>query len=251
MIEKKNSAISNFRKTEVKEEVETKQHNSTLVLILSKSGRGKTTAIRNCDPERTVIVNVMGKQLPFPKANSYVPSENLFNVSSATDVMRVMRAASENGEVDNLIIDDGQYIMATEFMQKASIKGFDKFTQMAKNIWDILILANKLRPGLKVYFLSHEEDGEDRKMKTLGKLLSEKLTPEGMSSVVVYGDIVNEEGGNKYVFTTQSNGVTNAKSPMGMFPLIIPNDIDLMSKRIDEYYKGVELKDSEFKFEVV
>ena len=249
-METKNTAISNFRKGEEKAKEEVNQHNSTLSIILSKSGRGKTTAIRNCDPEHTVIVNVMGKQLPFPGANAYVPDENLFNVTSGSDVMRVMKAASADENVQNLIIDDGQYIMAAEFMQKASIKGFDKFTQMAKNMWDILILANKLRPGLKVYFLSHEEDGEDRKMKTLGKLLSEKLTPEGMSSIVVYGDIVNEEGGNKYVFTTQSNGVTNAKSPMGMFPQIIPNDINLMSSRIDEYYKGVELKDSKLNFEV-
>ena len=161
-----------------------------------------------------------------------------------------MMEVGKNEKFDSLVIDDGQYIMATEFMSNAMVKGYDKFTLMAKNIWDVLSLATKLRGGLKVFFLTHEEETNtgERKMKTLGKLLDEKITPEGLSAIVLYGDVVNDEQKRTYYFSTQSDGYTNAKSPFDMFPQKIPNDLQLISQRIDEYYQGVELKDSKLNF---
>lgn len=224
---------------------------SILIIVIAKSGRGKTTALRNCDPETTAIINVMGKTLPFMKASQYVLDKNLFHLADSPSIVKKMQEISKEEKIENLIIDDGQYIMATEFVKMALIKGFDKWNIMAKNIWKILVEASQLRSGLKIYFLTHEDDStEDRKMKTLGKLLAEKLTPEGLASIVVYGELESKDKKNKYYFSTQSDGTTNAKSPMGMFPYDIPNDIDLMSKRINEYYKGIELKDSKLDFTI-
>ena len=81
-------------------------------------------------------------------------------------------------------------------------------------------------------------------MKTLGRLLDDKITPEGLSTIVLYADVIGERDNRKYIFTTQSDGYTNAESPFGMFPPQIPNDLDVVSRRIDEYYRKVPLDKS-------
>jgi len=231
---------------------------SILVMVIAKSGRGKSTALRNLDPESTFIISVIGKPLPFPNGVKYRDGENTITQSNPDTIRRIMKQANEDKNPDgtfkfsSLVIDDGQYIMATEFMDKALVKGYEKFTVMARNIWEILVLATKLRPGLKIYFLAHEEEtaSGERKMKTLGKLLDDKITPEGLSTIVLYGDVVGERDNRKYIFTTQSDGYTNAKSPFGMFPSQIPNDLRKVSDRIDEYYSGIGLDKSKITFDV-
>lgn len=231
---------------------------SILSLIIGRSGRGKSTSLRNLDPETTFIISVIGKPLPFPSGIKYVDGKNTITQANADTIRRIMKQVSDDKNPDGsykfnaLVIDDGQYIMATEFMDKAMVKGYDKFTIMARNIWEILVLATKLRPGLKVYFLTHEEEtpSGERKMKTLGKLLDDKITPEGLSTIVLYSDVIGERDNRKYIFTTQSDGFTNAKSPFGMFPSQIPNDLRMVSDRIDEYYSGIGLDKSKIKFEV-
>ena len=101
------------------------------------------------------------------------------------------------------------------------------------------MLASRLRGGLKVYFLTHEErDEKTRKMKTLGKLLDDKITPEGLSTIVLFSDVAPGEPGKgqQYFFMTQNDGQACAKSPRGMFPMHFPNDLSMITKRIDEYY---------------
>lgn len=215
-----------------------KATHSILTIVIAKSGRGKSTALRNLPPEETFLVNVIGKTLPFPSAAKYTEGTNLLTDASATNIISTMQKVSRNEQFKYLVLDDVQYIMATEFMNKALVKGYDKFTQMAKNIWDILLLGSKLRGDLKVFALTHEDDsGNERKMKTLGKLLDEKLTPEGLATIVLFGDVATlDEGMRQYYFLTQSDGTANAKSPMGMFPSQIPNDLKLVADRIDEYY---------------
>jgi hypothetical protein len=227
-----------------------KGQRSILVLVIAKSGTGKSSSLRNLPPKETFIINVMGKPLPFPSSfTEYKEKENMLSTASADDVKATMNAIDKKPEFKHLVIDDGQYIMATEFMNKAMIKGYDKFTVMAKNIWDIMVLGSRLRGDLKVYFLTHEEEtSTERKMKTLGKLLDEKLTPEGLSTIVLFGGVTGGENGNTYFFQTQSDGVASAKSPMGMFPSVIPNDLKLVSDRIDEYYSGIKLDESKLDF---
>jgi hypothetical protein len=227
-----------------------KGQGSTLVLVIAKSGRGKSASLRNLPEESSYIINVMGKPLPFPGAmKRFKVGENMSYLPDAITILSKMKEVSANAKFDRCIIDDGQYVMASEFMLKAMVKGYDKFTIMAKNIWEIMTQASLLRDGLKVYILTHEEETEkERKMKTLGKLLDDKITPEGLSTIVLFADVTTSGDGRQYVFQTQSDGITSAKSPMGMFPLTIANDLWLVDQRIDEYYQGVELKDSKIDF---
>lgn len=222
---------------------------SSLIMIIGKSGRGKSTALRNLPPEETFIISVIGKPLPFPAAKKFADLGHLVVQSNPDSIRRLMKQVNDTSPaITNLVIDDGQYIMATEFMDKALVKGYDKFTVMARNIWEILVLATKLRPNLKIFFLTHEEDtGTERKMKTLGKLLDDKITPEGLSTIVLFSDVTGDKDNRLYYFSTQSDGVTNAKSPFEMFPPRIPNDLNLVAKRIDEYYEGTPLASSTLK----
>jgi hypothetical protein len=233
-----------------------KGQRSILVLVIGMSGTGKSSSLMNLDPKQTFILNVMGKPLPFHSGfTEYKVGDNMVIAPDATTIISELNrfsAVDYRPQVRNVVIDDTQYIMATEFMQKVMVKGYDKFSIMAKNIWDILVLSSRLRGGLRVFVLAHEEaTASERKMKTLGKLLDEKLTPEGLSTIVLFSGVSSGSDGNKYFFQTQHDGMANAKSPMGMFPSVIPNDLKLVGDRIDEYYAGVKLEATKLKFEEI
>lgn len=229
---------------------------STLIMIIAKSGRGKTTAIAPpnslaMDPTNTHIITPVGKALPFMGARKFYENEGITVSADSNTIRRKMNECNKNPSIKNIIIDDAQYIMATEFMDKAMVKGYDKWSIMARNFWEILILSTKLRPDMKVFLLTHEEATDyERKMKTLGKLLDDKITPEGLSTIVLYGEVGGSKDVRTYFFTTQSDGHTNAKSPAGMFPKEIPNSLRLIAERIDEYYDGIPLSKSRLNFNI-
>lgn len=219
---------------------------STLTLIIAAPGRGKSTSIRTLPPEETCLINVGGKDLPFPGGVHYKEGENLFTISAGPQIREKMKSISVAGEANYIVVDDLHFSMAEEFMSKVLVKGYDKFSVMARNVFDIMVQGNSCRPGLKIFILTHEEETTTvRKMKTLGKLLDEKITPESLATIVLWGEVmVKENGPNEHYFATQTDGIQNAKSPMDMFPDKIPNDLLMVAQRIDEYYTGVPLNKS-------
>jgi hypothetical protein len=225
-----------------------KGQHSIFSLIIGESGRGKTTSLRNLPPDQTHLINVTGKSLPFQSGLAYTTGKNMTVTARGPEIREVMKKVSKDESVEYLAVDDLHYIMATEFMDKATVGGYEKWNIMARNIWDLLVTASHLRPGLKVFLLTHEEETATgrKKMKTLGKLLDDKITPEGLAPIVLWSEseFVGENDPPKYFFSTQTDGMTTAKSPMGMFPLRMDNDLLKVAARIDEYYVGVDLKDS-------
>lgn len=196
--------------------------------ILGHSGSGKSYSLRNLDPEQTGIINVIGKPLPF-RGGAKIPSITCDNAVEICAKLPKMKASV-------IVIDDFQYIMANEFMRRSHEKGFDKFTDIGKNAWNIL---NTITQGMKayqrVYILSHtqETDTGGTKMKTVGKLLDEKITPEGMVTIVLQTKV--EDG--RYQFMTRNNGNNTVKSPEGMFESeLIDNDLNAVDDAICEYY---------------
>lgn len=212
---------------------------SIATLILGKSGTGKSTSLRNLDPAETLLIQVIRKPLPFrSKGWTYFdkdnnPTGNVFVSESWDKIIRLMRGTKRKV----IVIDDLQYLLANEFMRRTDEKGFDKFTDIAKHAWEVMSVASDLAPDVRVYLLSHIEENESTgamKMKTIGKLLDEKITPEGLVTIVLRTVV----DGGTYRFATRNNGLDTTKSPMGLFEADrIENDLALVDAAIRDYYE--------------
>ena len=195
------------------------------VLILGPSGSGKSASLRNFEPEEVGIFNVANKPLPFRKK---LPTAN-----NATYEMIAGSLKKKNEKT--YVIDDSQYLMANEFFDRAKETGYQKFTDIGLHFRNLLQTVIQQTPeDVIVYFLHHtEEDMSGRlKAKTIGKMLDEKLTVEGLFSIV----LLTVAEGTEHYFLTNSDGSSTAKSPMEMFDLKIDNDLRMVDQIIREYY---------------
>lgn len=194
------------------------------VLILGESGSGKSASLRNFSPDEVGVFNVAGKPLPFRR--------RLPTVNNAT-YQKIYQGLSKPTR-KAYVIDDSQYLMAFEFLDRSKETGYNKFTDMALHFSGLVrYCINALPDDCIVYFLHHTELADGRtKAKTVGKMLDEKITLEGLFSIVLLCE-VSKEG---HRFVTQSDGYTTAKSPMEMFPETIDNDLKLVDTTIREYY---------------
>ena len=218
------------------------------LLVIGDSGSGKSTSTRNLDQNTTFYINVIGKPLPFKgwkskyKALNDKKEGNLYTTHKADAILKVIKwIDSDRPDIKTIIIDDAQYIMSFEFMERAKEKGFDKFIEIGQNMFNVLISPDKTRDDLTTIFLSHSEDvnanGYSKtKMKTIGKMLDDKITIEGLFTMVLLAYAQKKDKVMDYVFVTQSNGTTTAKSPMGMFEdIVIPNDLNEVLACIKRY----------------
>lgn len=196
------------------------------VLVLGASGSGKSTSLRNFTEDEVGIFNVAGKPLPFKK--------KLPKVDNATyeKIYKVL----QNPERKKYVIDDSQYLMAFESFDHAKETGYGKFTNMALNFRNLIdFIIRKTPEDCIVFMLHHTELAEDGKLKakTLGKMLDNQLTVEGLFSIVLLCQVE----GSEHFFITNSDGSNSAKSPMDMFEMKIDNDLKFVDQTIREYYE--------------
>ena len=205
------------------------------VLILGASGSGKSASLRNFDPAEVGVFNVASKPLPFRKKLKLV---------NGNSYERIKEGLSKN-KLKAYVIDDVQYLMSFEFFDHARETGYQKFTNLGKNFYDMMMnIRNCTSEDTIVYLLGHVEQVADgrQKMKTIGKMLDEKLTIEGLCTIVLWCKSELENKTVTYKFVTQTDGMTTAKSPMGMFEdLEIDNDLYLVDKTIREFYGFAQL----------
>ena len=198
------------------------------VLILGESGSGKSASMRNFVESDVRILNVASKPFPFRNVNK------LKKADKATYSM--IKGAVSSGKSLSYVVDDAQYLMAFESFEKANETGYTKFTNMAKNYEEMLrYIQEETTPDTIVYIMQHIETDENGKVKakTLGKMLDQQLTIEGLFTIV----LLCKADRNKHYFVTQSDGTNPCKSPMGMFDEIeIDNDLKLVDDAIREYY---------------
>ena len=196
------------------------------VLILGESGSGKSTSLRNFEPSEISIFNVAGKPLPFRKK---LPKATI------SDYGKIM-AGMQKSDKKSFAIDDSQYLLCFEMFSYAKETGYQKFTDMALNFYTLIkFVIDRLPDDVIVYFLHHTETDANGKLKakTVGKMLDEKLTVEGLFSIV----LLCQTDGTRHYFVTQSDGYTTAKSPMDMFDLEIDNDLKFVDTKIREYFE--------------
>lgn len=209
------------------------------VLIIGKSGSGKTTSLRNCVDQSFSMINVLKKPLPFRGKIPTIQTDNY------EQIMEAMRKSTSK----SIVIDDAGYLITNHFMRGHSSAGkgngvFALYNDLGDQYWNLIqFVINGLPEDKIVYFIMHEDKNDfgDVRPKTIGKMLDEKVCLEGMFTIVLR--CVKE--GDKHLFITQSADGAVSKSPMGMFEqLEIDNDLLMVDKTIREYYgmnKGEEL----------
>ena len=197
------------------------------VLVMGESGSGKTYSIKNLDPDTTGIFMVEKGILPFRKQFPHICKNATY---------RQITSSLLQHRMPRYVIDDSQYLMANEFFDRATEKGYDKFTDIGVHFRDLVHLINSKTPDdVIVYFLHHTEIDSNTgriKAKTIGKMIDEKLTLEGTFNIVLCTAKENDE----YIFKTQTDGRNTVKSPEDMFPETIPNDLAVVDAAIREYY---------------
>ena len=197
------------------------------VLILGESGSGKSASLRNFEPADVSIFNVAAKPLPFRKK---LPMKSTADYGT---IQQGIQASQKKA----FVIDDSQYLLCFESFAKAKETGYGKYTDMALHFYNLVqFVIRQTPPDVIVYFLHHTESDSNTgkvKAKTMGKMLDNQLTLEGLFSIVLmaYTD------GKKHIFVTQSDGMTTAKSPMKMFPAEIDNDLKAVDQAIRTYYE--------------
>jgi hypothetical protein len=210
--------------------------------IFGDSGSGKSSSIMNLDPKSIFIINCLGKRLPFKGSGSLYNKENMnyFESDNYEQICSVLLQVGKQEHIKNIILDDATYIMTNEFMNRAKEKGFDKFTELAIHFKKILDVAKSLPQDKKVFILGHldlDENG-NYKVKTVGKLLDSQWNVQGLFTTLLMTYVESEGNTNAYKFVTNKYGSYTAKSPLGMFEdILIPNDLNYVSQKIDEYYK--------------
>ncbi len=210
-------------------------------LILGDSGTGKTTSLRNLDPTETLLIQAVRKPLPFKSTEwKEISTENPRGSIFVTDNSAKIVKAMQRTKKSIIVLDDFQYTMSNEFMRRVLDKetgnaAFAKYNEIARSAWDILTAASDLDDNKRVYILSHTQTDESghTKVKTIGKLLDEKITIEGLVTIVMRTHRIN---GN-YVFSTKNSGSDTVKTPLGLFDdEHIENDLAIVDAAIFEYF---------------
>lgn len=201
------------------------------VLIIGKSGSGKSASMRNCVGKSFSLINVLKKPLPFRGAIPTIQTD---------DYNYIMRAM-QSSQAKSIVIDDAGYLITNHFMRGHSTAGkgngvFALYNDLGDQYWKLVqFVVNNLPEDKIVYFMMHEDKNDfgDVKPKTIGKMLDEKVCLEGLFTIVLR--CITD--GDRHLFITQSTDGAVSKSPMGMFPeLEIDNDLYMVDQTIREYY---------------
>lgn len=212
---------------------------SIATLIMGESGTGKSTSLRNLDPEQVLLIQAVKKPLPF-RSGGWTPATAEGGSVFVTDNSKWIVKAMQKTKKPIIVIDDFQYVMANEFMRRVTDQesgngAFAKYNEIARSAWDVFQMASNLPDEKRVYILSHTSTDEagKTKIKTIGKLLDEKIVLEGLVTIVLRTLRINDA----YIFATQNSGSDTTKSPLGLFDdEHVENDLAAVDKAICDYY---------------
>ena len=223
---------------------------ANIMIILGKSGTGKSSSIKGLNPEETVIINTLKKRLPFKGSSALYNAEkkNMFNIDDYEQIINCLKFVGDKTDKKNIVIDDCIYCMRKEYFRRAKEAGYTKYTELAQHFQQLISTCENLRDDLNVFFMLHSEDVVSDnsivgyKVSTIGKLLDSQYNPIECVPMVLYSAIkYDDKGKPTYGFYTHAvkEGMAEipAKSPDGMFEEdFIPNDLGTVVSKIEEYY---------------
>lgn len=201
------------------------------VLIYGKSGSGKSRSLKNFAEDEILLINVIGKDMPFKKK---------FKYEYRTDDYTKIKNALSKMPTKIAVIDDAGYLQTNMFMRghsapKKGASSFDLFNDIADGFWSLLrFISSELPDDVLVYIMMHEQTSDygETKLRTIGKLLDEKVCIEGQVTI----SLRCLTDGTRHFFRTQSDGTDISKSPEELFDLEIDNDLKFVDTQIREYY---------------
>lgn len=202
---------------------------ANIVLIIGDSGTGKSASLRNFKPDEVLVINCAGKPLPFKNHFEQV-------TPGFETLTRDVQKALQTTDKKVVVIDDAQYIMSFQYMRRIKENGWDKWNDIQGDFFNVIKDAKNLPGEVVVYFLSHlqRDDAGHEKVKTMGKMLDEKITIEGLFTIVLKTLVAD----GQYYFLTQNSGLDTVKSPIGMFDTYaIDNDLKYVDAKIRNYYE--------------
>lgn len=215
------------------------------ILLLGKSGTGKSTSFRNMPPDETFILQCVNKRLPFKGSRKKfsLENKNLYYSKNYKNIISSIKKLNTIKKIKYIIIDDSHYLMVHDFMKRIPNKAiggevFERYNEIGYNFYMLLELIDSLRDDLVVVFVAHTETDEkgEKRFKTIGRMIDNKVQIEGLSTYILESNVID---GNYKFATNKQDDWDIAKTPLGMFEeLHIDNDLYKVLKKIEKYYKG-------------
>jgi deoxyadenosine/deoxycytidine kinase len=219
-----------------------------LIFIGGRTGTGKSTSLMTLDPSTTFILNADAHELPFRYSDKYnEKTGNYSEDSSISGIKKALTYVNDNKHITTMVIDTWSRVMTDYIMDRVfrtAVDGRKAWGKFSQDMYDLLdTINNVLRRDLIVFLNCHTDTYFSEsgilleRIAVHGQQLS-KFVPESFSTVVLYTQVESIPGQRpKYFFRTETSGYDTCKSPIGMFkePLI-PNDLNLVIKTINEYY---------------
>jgi len=206
------------------------------IIIVGKSGSGKSTSLRNLNPATTAVLNTERKQLPFKGAGKFknvpIPDLNTYNAA--------FKKAVESPDIETIVIESFTSLVEMIYREAdIRFKGFDVWSFYNKEIDRILNMSKNTDKHIIFLAIDGAYDGEDgvqeRFVAVDGNRWKKRVEKEFV--VCLYTDNYYSDNKTKYRFRTQSQGKDSAKSPMEMFDdLYIDNDLAQVIEKCNEYY---------------
>lgn len=227
---------------------------ANVIIVAGDTGTGKSSSFKNLNPDKSVIINVLGKELPWKGSRKQYNAEkkNIRKVTKSADIINSIKAKADDPDIENIIIDDIGFSMLEEFFEKANVPGFDKFSKMGSNMQSIIKYAkDQISPSKNVILCFHTEPSEKEnalKIKLIGRMLDDKYNPLSIVTIALFTEVTFDEK-KQPVFNFITNRTLNddgnvipAKSPFEMFNSVrIPNDMDYVIKCMNAYYNGEDV----------
>lgn len=221
-----------------------------ILIVLGPSGSGKSRSIKNLNPDETIVINVLKKDLPFRGSRAIYSAEkkNIVSISDWDKVVNFIGVLNGMPHIKQLIIDDVRFVMEKEFMKRAKETGYIKFTELGQHFHAIIEAAENAREDLVVVLMMHDDDVVNdkiivsKKVKLVGKLVEDHYNPIEVVPICLYCKPTFDKNDNPiFQFYTQKTLIDGveipAKSPEDMFEAKMPNDLNIVIKAMKSYYE--------------
>ena len=213
---------------------------SRAIAVMGESGSGKTTAMRTLNPDETYYIDCDGKGLSWKGwRNQYnAEKKNYLRTDNQTDVLKIMVGINERRpNIKNIVIDTINSIMIADERRRIAEKSYDKWSDLAWAVYDITMMASRLRDDLNIIVLAHTQtEIDDTTGERFTRLLTngKKLNKIGLEKYYTTV-LLSKKSADGFVFETQANKST-AKTPMGAFEQMeIPNDMKAVLDALAEF----------------